>query len=291
MNGNVTVFGSEGRGPGEFASLSGIERSRDGHVVAIDIGEDRLTFFSPNGMLVSEARLPQSFSPTELHGDRLYGFEFVMPDFETEFEPSYVPMEVDILSGEVLWKRTGLADVVDRECFNPAIGASTPRGGLILQVCEYELAFFADKDALTATVLASPSYVEALPNERDLAAHMDDTIPLRSLAGPIPESEMDAIAAEFLEKPKEWLLKPVPFGFDDRNRLWVATTRDRDALSYFDVWSDTTYVGAVRIQDRLMGFDILDSTLVTLVERAPDEDGVSERAIDWYNLGEIDWSR
>ena len=291
INGNVAVFGGEGRGPGEFASLSGIGRSRDGHVVAMDIGEDRLTFFRPNGTLVSETRLPQSFSPTELHGDRLYGFEFVMPDFEKEFEPSYVPMEVDILSGEVLWKRTGLADVVDRECFNPAIGASTPGGGLILQVCEYELAFFIDKDALTATVFASPSYVEALPNERDFAAFMDFIIPARTLARPIPESEMDAIAAGFLEKPKEWILKPDPFGFDDRNRLWVATTLDRDAFSYFDVWSDTTYVGAVRVQDRLLGFDIFDSTLVTLVERAPDEDGISERAIDWYDLGEIDWSR
>ena len=155
--------------------------SRDGHIVAMDIGEDRLTFFSPNGMLVSETRLPQSFSPTLLRGDRLYGFEFVMPDFEKEFEPSYVPMEVDIFSGEVLWKRTGLADIVDRECFNPAIGASTPGEGLVFQVCEYELALFVDRDALTATVLASPSYVEALPNERDLAAYMDDIIPLRAL--------------------------------------------------------------------------------------------------------------
>ncbi|MYF63810.1 MAG: hypothetical protein F4058_00050 [Rhodothermaceae bacterium] len=290
INGNVTVFGSEGRGPGEFASLSGIGRSRDGHVVAMDIGEDRLTFFSPNGMLVSETRLPQSFSPSLLRGDRLYGFEFVMPDFEKEFEPSYVPMEVDILSGEVLWKRTGLADVVDRDCFNPAIGASTPGGGLVFQVCDYELAFVAHKDDSTATVVASPSYVEALPNERDLAAFMDFIIPVRTLAGPIPESEMDAIAAGFLETPKEWLLKPAPFGFDNRDRLWIATTRDRDAFSYFDIWIDTTYVGTVRVDDRLMGFDIFDSTLVTLVERAPDDDGIAERAIDWYDLGEIDWS-
>ena len=290
INGNVTVFGSEGRGPGEFARLSGIARSRDGHVVAMDIAEDRLTFFATDGSLASETRLPQGFAPTLLHGDRLYGFELVMPDFEKEFEPSYVPMEVDIRSGEVLWKRTGLADVVDRECFNPAIGASTPGGGLIFQVCESELAFFAHKDAPTVTVIASPSYVEALPNERDLAAFMDDIIPIRTLAGPIPESEMDAIAAGFLEKPKEWLLKPAPFGFDNRDHLWVATTRDRDAFSYFDVWSDTTYIGAVRVQHRLLGFDIFDSTLVTLVERPLDEDGIGERAIDWYDLGEIDWS-
>ncbi len=290
VNGNTTVIGGEGRGPGEFAAPPGIGRSRDGHVVAMDIWEDRLTFFSPNGTLVSETRLPQSFSPTSLRDDRLYGFELVMPDFETEFLPSYVPMEVDISSGEVLWKRTDLAEAVDRDCLNPAVGASTPDGGLVFQVCEYELAFFSHKDAPTVSVVASPSYVEALPNERDLAAHMDVMLSLRSLAGGITESEEDALEAEFLAKPKEWLLKPGTFDFDNQNRLWVATTRDRDAFSYFDIWTDTTYVGAVRVDDRLMGFDVFESTLVTLVERAPDEYDIAERAIDWYDLSEIDWS-
>lgn len=291
INGNTTVFGGEGRGPGEFAAPPGIERSREGHVVALDIGEDRLTVFRPNGTLVSETRLPSGFYSNLLRGDRLFGFDLVMPDFEKEFLPSYVPMEVDISSGEVLWKRTDLADAVDRECFNPAVGASTPDRGLVFQVCEYELAVFSHKDAPTVTVVASPSYVEALPNERDLAAHMDVMLSVRSRAGPITESEEDALEAEFLAKPKEWLLKPSTFGFDRQNRLWVATTRGRDAFSYFDIWADTTYVGAVRVEDRLMGFDIFESTLVTLVERAPDKDGIAERAIDWYDIGEIDWSR
>ena len=290
INGNTTEFGGEGRGPGEFAAPPGIERSREGHVVAMDIREDRLTVFSPNGTLVSETRLPSGFSSNLLRGDRLFGFDLVMPDFEKEFSPSYVPMEVDISSGEVLWKRTDLADAVDRECFNPAVGASTPDGGLVFQVCEYELAFFSHKDAPTVTVVESPSYVEALPNDRDLAAHMDDMVEIQSIfERSFTESEEDALEAEFLEKPKEWLFKPGTFGFDNQNRLWAATTRDRDAFSYFDIWTDTTYVGAVRVKDRLMGFDIFESTLVTLVERAPNEDGTAERAIDWYDLGEIDW--
>jgi hypothetical protein len=233
VNGNTTVFGGEGRGPGEFSALSGIERSSEGHVVAMDYSENRLTFFTPNGTLASETRLPSGFSSTLLRGDRLFGFELVMPDFEIELLPSYVPMEVDISTGEVLWKRTDLADAVARECINPAVGASKPDGGLVFQVCEYELAFFSHKDAPTVTVVAAPSYVEALPNERDLAAHMDDMLSIRSLAGPISESEEDAIAAEFLDKPKEWLFKPGTFSFDNQDHLWVATTRDRDAFSYF----------------------------------------------------------
>lgn len=286
-DGNVAVFGGEGGGPGEFTALSSIHRGRDGHIVAVDFGKDRLSFFRPNGILVSETRMPSSFVPTRLRDDRLFGFELGMPDFVEEFELSFVPMEVDASSGEILWQGTDLANVVGRECFNPAVGASMPDGGLVFEVCEYELAFFDHRDAPRATVVASPSYVEALPNERDVAAHLDDIVGIRSLAGPVPESEIDAIAAEFREEPKEWLLG-TGFGFDDENRLWVSTTRDRDEFSYFDVWADTTYVGAVRVQDRLMGFDIFGSTLVTLVERALDEDGAGERGIDWYDLSEID---
>ncbi len=293
VEGDVTVFGGEGRGPGEFEALSAIGRGGDGHVVAMDfgVGGGRLNFFTPDGILVSETRAPSGFQLTLLRGDHLFGFELVMPtlaELSEGFNPSYVPMEVDASSGDVQWERTDLAEVVDRECFNPAVGASTPDGGLVFQVCEYELAFFDHRDAPTATVVASPSYVEALPNERDVAAHVNSRVSLRSLAGPVSEAEIDAIAAEFREEPKEWLLKPGAFRFDGQNRLWVSTTRDRDAFSYFDVWADTTYVGAVRVQDRLMGFDIFGSTLVTLVERTPGEDGIAEREIDWYDLSEID---
>ena len=75
-----------------------------------------------------------------------------------------------------------------------------------------------------------------------------------------------------------------PFGFDNQDRLWVATTRDRDTFSYFDVWIGTGYVGTVRIRERLLGFDLLGSTLVALVERRPGPDGIASRAIDWYRI-------
>ena len=79
--------------------------------------------------------------------------------------------------------------------------------------------------------------------------------------------------------------KPISFDFDGQNRIWVATTRNRDTFSYFDIWTGPKYIGAVRVQDRLMGFDIFGSTLVTLLERTP-----GELAIDWYDLASIKWS-
>ena len=282
-DGSVTEFGSEGEGPGEFVGLTGIERSREGQVVAVDVGRERLTFFKPDGTMMSETRLPADFYPSALRGDRLFGFELGMPDFSAgEYLPSYVPMEAGAYSGDVLWERKDLGDAVGRECFNGAVGASMPSGGLVFLVCEHELAFFALRDASTATVVASPSYVEALPNERDVSDHVG----LISGVGlPMSDSEIEAAAAEFREKPKEWILKPNPFDFDGQNRLWVATTRDRDAFSYFDIWTGTEYAGVVRVQARLLGYDIFGSTLVTLVERTR-----GEWAIDWYDLDTIEWS-
>ena len=104
----------------------------------------------------------------------------------------------------------------------------------------------------------------------------------------LPRSALEPYAAAFLETPKSWFHGPLMFSFDGRDRLWVATTRDRDAFSWFDVWVGTDYLGAVRIRDRLMGYDILDSTLVALVEREPDRDGIAQRAIDWYDIGELE---
>lgn len=282
-DGSVSVFGREGRGPGEFAGLTEIERGPGGQVAAIDIGEQRLTFFTADGALVSETRLPDSFKPRQLRVNELFGFRLEIANFT----PTFVPMAADANTGEALWERTDLADAVGRECFSAAVGVSTPVGGLVYQVCGNELAFFAHRDAPTATVVASPGYVEALPNERDVTLHVDLIGSLSRRPGGMSESEIEAMAAEFRKTPKEWILKPGPFGFDDQNRLWVATTRNRDAYSYFDIWTGTEYAGAVRVRDRLMGFDIFGSTLVTLVERPLGDDGIGVLAIDWYDIGEV----
>ena len=287
-DGSVTVFGREGEGPGEFVRLSGIWRSRDGHVAAMDLAQERLTFFTPDGTLVLETRLSDAFQPWLLRGDQLVGIKVGIRFVDGDLLSDYVSMAVDAYSGEILWERADLADAVESECFNEAVGTTTPNGGLVYQVCGHELAFFAHRDAPTATVVSSPSYVEALPNERDVSAHVDLLGSLSRRPGGMSASEIEAMAAEFREKPKEWLLKPSSFDFDDQNRLWAATTHDRDAFSYFDIWADTAFVGSVRVRDRLMGFDIFGSTLTTLVERPPGEDGISELAIDWYDLSEME---
>lgn len=286
-DGGVTFFGREGEGPGEFDGLADLERGPSGQIVALDNGSARMTFFELDGTVVSETHLLPLFQPSQLRGDRLFGVKVGLPDFASgETEPTFVPMVIDAGSGEVLWERTDLAGAVARECFSGAVGTSTPGGGLVFEVCGNELAFLAGRDAPSATVVASPSYVETLPNDRDVREEMELFTGLGRNQG-MSDSALAAVVAEFREKPKDWILKRDAFGFDHQDRLWVATTRDHDTFSYFDIWAGTVYVGAVRVRDRLMAFDIFGSTLVTLVERTPGEDGIGELAIDWYDIGEV----
>ncbi len=75
------------------------------------------------------------------------------------------------------------------------------------------------------------------------------------------------------------------------NERDVATNLDRDDFSYFDIWVDTDHTATVRIRDRLMGYDLMGSTLVALVERKPGPDGIAQRAIDWYDIGGLEVGR
>ncbi len=291
---SVGVFGVEGEGPGEFRGLTGIERGPDGRLAAIEFSPSQLTLFEPDGTYVSEVRLPPLFQGNLLHGNRLFGMKLALLDFgRAQNVPDYVPMEADIfVREEVLWERSDLAEAAGRDCLNGAIGIPTPHGGLVFEVCGYELAFFDHRDAETATVVTSPAYSEEPPNERDVAAHLDGVASVgRGRGGGLSEEEREAYAEEFRQEPKGWFLKPHTFKFDAESRLWASTTRDRDAFSYFDVWIGTEYAGAVQVRDRLMGYDILGSTLVVLVERAPDRIGIAQQAIDWYDIGSVEFGR
>ena len=79
--------------------------------------------------------------------------------------------------------------------------------------------------------------------------------------------------------------------YDDRGRLWVATERDRAHFSYFDIYVGIEYVGSVRVRDRLLGYDLYGSTLVTIVEREPDADGIGWHAADWYDIAGLTLAR
>ena len=105
---------------------------------------------------------------------------------------------------------------------------------------------------------------------------------------PMPRSAADPYVETFREEPKRWFNVPGALVFDSRDRLWVATTLDRNTFSYFEIWIGTEYAGSVRVRDRAIGFDLFHNTLAVLVERQPGPDGIAPRGIDWYDISHLD---
>ena len=291
----IGEFGGEGEGPGEFVRPVWLGRMLPDRIGIVDTRLDRLTLFETDAALVSDLTLPSLFwpwspGPSSLFGEGLSGVTpGTVPEEGTRPSAETVLVEVSPRSGEVLWHRRGLEAIAKTECGKLSSGIPTPDGGYVLNACKRELVFLENRDGTAATVIALPNYVPELPNERDVDAYLED---MASMFGgrPASRSSMEPYAAGYREEPKGWFLLE-GLTFDDLGRLWVATRRDRDAFSCFDIWVGTEYAGTVRIRDRLIGYDILGSTLVALVERTPDRSGVAQRAIDWYDIAGVEVGR
>ena len=80
--------------------------------------------------------------------------------------------------------------------------------------------------------------------------------------------------------------------FDEQDRLWVLTNRERDQFSYLDIYMGPEYAGTVLVRHRAVGFDVLGSTLAVLVDRpvGPDDpDGFPDRGVDWYDISGLEF--
>ena len=289
----VGAFGREGEGPGEFRGPFWLMRGPDGLLAASDLGSARLTFFEPDGTLVSATRMPAEVVGTDLLAGRLFGYRLAMLDWSrSEDQPDYVPIEVDTFSGEILWEREDLADAVGRDCFNGLVGILNPQGGLVTTACEHELVFLDHMDATSATVVAAPNYVPLLPSPRDVEAYVDRVTRIGGGLVSLSPAQKEAYAAGYREEPRRWYYGgSASLNFDGKNRLWAALTLDRDTFSYLEIWTGMEYAGTVRVRDRLMDYDILGSTLVVLVERQPDRYGIAQLALDWYDIGGLEYAQ
>ena len=282
----VGVFGREGEGPGEFLGLGALERGPDGTIGVFDLRASRMTVFRPDGARLSETPVPLFFLPAAPFGSVINGYYLALPS-DTVVGLA-VLADVDVASGEVLWARDGLDDLVESECGRVVPGRPIPGGGYVFRACQGELVFIGDRDDVHGTAITPPTYVAELPNERDVEAYREGISSIGRGSGmSLPKSASEPYVEGFRETPKTWLLAGDPLVYDDRERLWAATTRDRDRFSYLDVYEGTEYMGTVRIRDRLVGYDILGGTLVALVDRQPGVDGIARRAIDWYRIDEM----
>lgn len=284
----VVAFGQEGDGPGEFRRLSLVARVSLGRLGVVDGRLNRLTIFDATGDPVSVVAFPPMYLADGIRQATLFGHEVDVAAYSPgDSILTLIYWELDINSGEVTWTRGDMNGIADTECGGLDNGVPRPAAGYVFWACRRELVFLDDRDADAATVVTSPAYRDELPSERDVEAFSDG---LRRLGGrmPMPRSVAAPYVETFREEPKRWFNVPRALVFDSKDRLWVATTLDRDTFSYFEIWIGTEYAGSVRVRDRAMGFDIFRNALAVLVERQPGPDGIAPRGIDWYDIRDLD---
>lgn len=279
------VWGREGEGPGEFQDLMQVRRWPQQRVAVFGIG-GRMTVFEPTGNTVAEMMIPRAIMVGGIDGTRVFGLEARLGGGGLRL------VELDAESGEIVWERSGYTDIsANTTCGRKDPGVPTPQGGWVFPACGNELVFLADRDDQAATVLQAPNYVEELPNARDIQimrSNLESPALQGSFMVPAP-SRREQYIRDYAARPKDWFMGGHVMKFDRRKRLWIGTRHDHSDYSYLDVWTGMDYVGSVRVRDRLIGFDIVGSTLVTVVRRRPARDGIPREAIDWYNIGEVEF--
>ena len=272
---SARAFGRQGDGPGEFREISKIVGGSDGTVGVVDFKLSRLQVFSPVGssLRVAQTRVPGIFTPTAPLASTIVGYRIAVSPDGVE----YYHLELDTRDGNVIWERRYPGSMAGPECGQKTDlypGTPLPGGGMAFSVCDgRRMAFFADRDDDAPTLVPTRTYAEELPGPRDVDQYVAG---LRRMFGSEPpESQV----AEYRRRPKRWYRQSA--AADDQGRFWIATNRDRDEYSYLDVHVDREHAWTVRVQSRLMGFHVRDSTLVVLAERAGES---PSRVVDWYRL-------
>ena len=295
----VGVFGREGEGPGEFGDSDSnldLVRGEEGTVGVYDGVLARFTVFEPSGAYVSEVRMPflhplRSFD-TVLTGVLWRGW---IPG------SLMIRYDVNLASGEVVREEASPIGPWGVACEEGFWGIPDRAGGWVFEACEGHLIFVGNTG--DATVLRVPT---ELPDERDVARREDRMLAGQGSMGAEAitrvlqmsshgtyRSFVDQMLEDYRAKPKPYSLGTEQL-FDAANRYWIATRRDTHEWSYLDVYENAEYVGSVRVKDRLRAFDLLGSTLVVLVDRqvGPDDaDGIPDRALDWYEVGDLGLGR
>ncbi len=294
----MEIFGRDGEGPGEFGSAAALARGEAGTVGVHDAELGRFTVFEPTGAYVSEVMAPASFfTPLRSFGTVLSGVSFdVMVMTRGGTSGSLMTRyDVNTVSGEVVREEGSPIGPWDVACGEVAWGIPDRTEGWVFLACEGHLIFVGDTGQ--ATVVRAPTYRAELPDERDVARHEEWLMAFQRELG-VPTSTADETVAEAMDSyratPKRYFLSTEHQLFDAANRYWIATQRNTHDWSYLDVYENAEYAGSVRVRDRLRGFDLLGSTLVVLVERqvGPDDaDGLPDRALDWYEIGDLGFGR
>jgi hypothetical protein len=161
-----------------------------------------------------------------------------------------------------------------------AAAAEAPDGTIVTWTGEAALHRFDSAGAYIGD-LRLPEYREERRNARDMEERAETYRAVFKMEAPAE------VLREQAAKPKPALVPGEPLKYDSRGRLWLLTSRGHDEFSYFEVFDGERHVGRARVRDRVLGFDVLDTTLVVLAERGTrDANGLRPLHLDWYRVPE-----
>lgn len=288
----IWTFGRRGEGPGEFQGALLLQPGPGGTLAAFDRRLDRVTVFQTSSTgpttLVSSSSIPGLIPVTPLSST-------VAGAYYNRQAGKRHQVEVETATGRFVWERFFSPNLVQcRDGVTPDVttlgrGHPVPGEGLVFVTCQgQKIVWFANRDdRLPSAIIDSPTYTENYPNEREVTAYIQG---VRAMTGGAVEPSR-ADLAEFRSRVVPWS-RMSGHTVDDEGRFWVATTRDREAFSYIDVYWAQAYAGTVRVRHSMVAFDRLGSRLVVLVDRPVGDDdpgGVPRRGIDWYDVSGLDF--
>lgn len=253
--------------------------------------------FTRAGELVAEVPLhmlsifvPVSFSDTTVVGTYTDGWGQRM--FSGHMGDVMAAAEISLVTGDVVreWKPASVPTFPECEVDIPYYGfpAVGGAGGDTWVFMGYNGTMGFVGPGGDTIMVRAPRYVAEPPSDRDVQEHRDGIREFRRRIG--NESDISASVERFSERPRLYYLLRGQETFDGQGRLWISTRRGRIESSFIDVYDGVEFVGTVEVRDRMIDFDLFEGTLAVLVERqlGPDDsDGVPDRGIDWYDLGEF----
>ncbi|HSR41998.1 MAG TPA: hypothetical protein VLL48_07500 [Longimicrobiales bacterium] len=282
--GSWSSFGREGSGPGEFRSPGPMVswEGADSVLAVVDLRTARLSVFTRSGRYVSSVPVPRVFWPiSPVRNSQVSGIVLGYP------RPGSAPVlriaRVDVSDGAV---NDILIDPPPDSVTSPGPtlgrGVALSTGELVVHHRGHRFHRYGPDGRPRGTFSYPPHLTAPIyPSDRDMETYADN---LRRLQRSEPSQ---AQLEEWARRPLTPVLAATNPMEGPMSTVWVASSRGRIDQSFIDVFREGDYLGAVIVRDRLLDFDLVGDTLIALVERSYEEDGVTARGVDWYGVG--DW--
>lgn len=271
-----TVGTGVGEGPGEFQTIGSVLQG-DGSVIGVlDLGLSRISVFGLDSELLSTTPVPFLFRPVR-------GFSNVVEGtFQTASEriPGTTLARVEMVTGEILEEipiaHPSEIGVESEATEGLTHGARDDAGAYWFGTGERELVEYDPKGNVVG-VFAAPLWRPESPDQGEV-----DAFARTPLFGRVPTAQE---VQRFSETQRGYLVRGRSLIADDRGRVWALTQRRTSERSELDVYRGGEQVAVVAADGRVLGFNVLDGTLVLLVELPSlDDEGLPVRALEWHEL-------